>query len=232
MPAFLLTSLLFFLIWIVLFAFSKETRKEQLIMSIIGLVVSPAVLILAATDYRNILFDQPFFIGIEDFIFAFSVFGVASVVHHVLVGQHGHKVRGNKYKGEFVELHFVGLITLVLALWAFVSILMIHVFLLASVHALIVGGLMVGIYIVADRHDLLFNALVSGIVMAVLVFVLEQVFFVRLFPEAVGVFWELDNLAYSLLGGIPLEEVIWAAVVGFTIGPLYEWARNIEFTKK
>jgi hypothetical protein len=231
MPSFLLTSLFFFLIWIVLFVFSKDSRKEQIIMSSVGLLCSPAVLIIAASDYRNILFDQPFFIGIEDFIFAFSVFGVAAVVYHVLIGQHGHKIRGERLKSKNTTLHFVSHLVLVLGLWAFIGLLMIYVFNLASVSALIVGGLMVGIYIIADRHDLLFNALVSGVVMAALVFVLEQIFFIRLFPEAALGFWKAESISHFLLGGIPLEELMWAAVVGFTIGPMYEWLRKIEIKK-
>jgi len=231
MPAFLITSLIFFLIWVFLFVFSKDSRKEQFIMSMVGLLASPAVLLVAASDYRNILFDQPFFIGIEDFIFAFSVFGVASVVYHVLIGQHSHKIKGDRIRTKNTALHFLSHIVLVLALWAFISLLMVYVFNLASVPALIVGGVMIGIYIIADRHDLLFNALVSGVVMAVLVFVLEQIFFVRLFPEAALGFWKAEALSNFLLGGIPIEELMWAAVVGFTIGPLYEWLRKIEIKK-
>ncbi len=231
MPSFLFTSLVFFLIWILLFVFSKETRKEQLIMSLVGLVVSPAVLLIAASDFRNILFDQMFFIGIEDFIFAFSTFGVAAVVHHVLIGKHGHKIKGERYKNNNAVLHFISHLVLILALWAFIALLLISVFDIVSIQAFIVGGLMIGIYIIADRHDLLFNALVSGIVMAVLIFVLEQIFFIRLFPEAALGFWKVESLSHILLGGIPLEEIIWAAVVGFTIGPMYEWLRNVRTTK-
>jgi len=231
MPSFLLASLAFFLIWVLLFVFSKDSRKEQLLMSLVGLLVSPAVLLLAASDFRNILLDSPFFVGIEDFIFAFSTFGVASVVYHVLIGKHGHKIKGERIRANSSALHWVGHLVLVLALWAFVSLLMISVFDLASIQALAVGGLMIGIYIIADRHDLLFNALVSGIVMVILIFVLEQIFFIRLYPEAAEVFWKLDTIPYFLLGGIPLEELMWAAVVGFTIGPMYEWLRNIKITK-
>jgi hypothetical protein len=33
-------------------------------------------------------------------------------------------------------------------------------------------------------------------------------------------------LSTFILGGIPLEEILWAGIVGFTIGPMYEWLRR------
>ena len=77
---------------------------------------------------------------------------------------------------------------------------------------------MVGIYIVADRKDLLYNALFSGLIITIVVFVIEQLFFVRLYPGAAA--------TLTTLGGVPMEQLVWAAVVGFAIGPLYEYVRH------
>jgi len=46
-------------------------------------------------------------------------------------------------------------------------------------------------------------------------------------PKAAS-FWKFDTLSSFVIGGIPLEEILWAAVVGFTIGPLYEWLRRYQ----
>jgi hypothetical protein len=225
MTPFLLTSIIFFVIWLACFLFSNKTRKEQLIMSIVGLVLSPGILLIAAYDFRQIVSDEVAVVGIEDFIFAFAFFGVAAVIYQVLIGKHAHKLRGSRF--EMVHAgHWIGHLLIVLGLWAFATLLLIHVFTLASVQALIIGGLLVGIYVIADRHDLTMNALLSGLFMATLVFIVEQIFFVRLFPVDAASFWQFDVLSGFIIGGVPLEEIVWAAVVGFAIGPLYEWLRG------
>ena len=227
MTAFLLTSIIFFCLWLVLFLFSNETRREQLIMSIVGLVLSPGILLIATYDFRQIVSDEVAVVGIEDFLFAFSFFGVAAVIYQALIGKHAHKLRGSRYEVKHLG-HWIGHLVLILGLWAFSALLLIEVFALSSIQGLIVGGLLVGMYVIADRHDLTMNALLSGLFMAALIFIVEQIFFVRLFPIDAASFWQFDALSGFIIGGIPLEELMWAAVVGFTIGPLYEYLRQYQ----
>lgn len=227
MTAFLLASIIFFCIWLALFLFSSETRREQLIMSIVGLVLSPGILLIASYDFRQIVSDEVATVGIEDFLFAFSFFGVAAVIYQVLIGKHAHKIRGSRYEVTHVG-HWIGHLLLILGLWAFATLLLIEVFALSSIQGLIVGGLLIGMYVIADRHDLTMNALLSGLFMAALVFIVEQIFFVRLFPIDAAAFWQFDALSGFIIGGIPLEELMWAAVVGFTIGPLYEYLKRYQ----
>lgn len=225
MSSFLIVSLVLFVVWLIFMLFSNETRREQVIMSIVGMVLSPGILIVVASDFRNVIATDSTAIGIEDLIFAFSLFGIAAVIYQVLVGRHAHKLRGSRFDSKHI-VHWIGHLILILGLWAFGSLLMIHVFSLSTVNALMVGGLLVGMYIIADRHDLLMNALLSGLFTAGLVFVTEQIFFVRLFPLDASLFWQWNALSKFVIGGIPLEEIMWAAVVGFTIGPMYEWLRK------
>ena len=227
MTAFLLTSIIFFCLWLVLFLFSNETRREQLIMSIVGLVLSPGILLIATYDFRQIVSDEVAVVGIEDFLFAFSFFGVAAVIYQALIGKHAHKLRGSRYEVKHLG-HWIGHLVLILGLWAFSALLLIEVFALSSIQGLIVGGLLVGMYVIADRHDLTMNALLSGLFMAALVFIVEQIFFVRLFPIDAASFWQFEALSGFIIGGIPLEELMWAAVVGFTIGPLYEYLKRYQ----
>ena len=228
MPTFLFTSLVLFLVWLALMLFSNNTRREQIIMSIVGLVIAPGILLVVASDFRSILSQGSLSIGIEDLIFSFSLFGIASVLYQVILGQHIHKIKGQRIRIGHPIIHWFTHLVLLLGIWAFLSLLFIDVFELASIRALIVGGLLVGTYIVADRHDLLFNALITGLLTAVLVFITEQIFFIRLFPDAATGFWQFDVIRSFMISGIPLEEILWAAVIGFTIGPMYEYLRRYE----
>jgi hypothetical protein len=227
MTTFLLVSIVLFVVWLAILLFANETRREQVMMSVVGLVISPGVLLIASMDYRGAILEKQSVIGIEDLIFAFSLFGIAAVIYQVLIGRHAHKLRGSHYKIHHVG-HWIAHLVLVLGLWAFASLLLLCVFSLSSILSLIVGGLLVGMYIIADRHDLLMNALLSGIFTAALVFITEQLFFIRLFPLDAASFWRFDTLSTFIIGGVPIEEIMWAAVVGFTIGPLYEWLRRYE----
>ncbi len=197
-------------------------------MSIVGLVLAPGILVIVSSDYRNIISDSFAGVGIEDLLFSFSLFGIAAVIYQIVVGKHTHKIKGERYRASHPVVHWFIHLVLSLGLWVFISLLLIEVFELASIRALIVGGLIIGIYTIADRKDLLLDALLSGLFTAILVFLSEQIFFARLFPDIAGNFWRFDQMTLFLIGGIPLEELIWAAVVGFAIGPLYEWLRRYQ----
>jgi len=230
MPAFLFTSLVLFLLWLSFLLFSDKTRREQIIMSIVGLLLTPGIILIVSNDFRTSLSNGSLSIGIEDLLFTFALFGIASVVYQILLGQHTHKLKGTRLHMGHPVLHWFVHLVLILGIWAFLSLLFIDIFELASIRALIIGGLLVGTYIIADRHDLLFDALLTGLLTAMLVFVVEQIFFVRLFPDAVQGFWQFDAIRSFLIGGIPLEEILWSAVVGFTIGPMYEYLKRYRLS--
>ncbi|MCX6714427.1 MAG: hypothetical protein NTX72_01290 [Candidatus Uhrbacteria bacterium] len=226
MPPFLLPSLVLFIIWLILFFVSKETRKEQVIMSIVGLVITPALLLIAGSSYHAVVPDLPFTFGIEDLLFGFSVFGIAAIIYHVLLGKHVHKIKGDRLRLKNPAAHWIAHLILVLGSWICLSLGAIAIFSIAPIQAMLFGGVMVGMYIIASRNDLLVDALLSGLMTAALVFLVEQLFFIRLFPDIATNYWEWTTLSKFILGGIPLEEILWAGVVGFTIGPMYEWLKR------
>ncbi len=228
MSSFLIVALVLFFVWLMLFLFSNQTRREQTIMSFVGLTLAPGVLMMVVDDYRNIVSNTMAGVGLEDLLFSFSLFGIAAVIYQVIVGKHVHKIQGTRWRHNHPAVHWYTHLILVLGLWGFISILLTYVFELASIRALIVGGVLVGVYVIADRRDLLLDALLSGLFTAILVFLTEQIFFARLFPETMTAFWQFDKMTLFLIGGIPLEELLWAATIGFTIGPMYEWLRRYE----
>ncbi len=227
MPTFLFVTLALVVLWAFVFASSKETRHEQLVMSVIGLVLSPGALVLASIDYRSGRGTTSTIVGAEDLLFAACLFGLAAVVYQVVFAKHTERLKGVRIKLSHPASHWVSHLLIAFGLWAFSSLALTLVLHLSSVEAFIVGGLLIGIYVIADRKDLLFNALLSGLLVAIMVFVVEQLFFMRIFPEASADFWQLGNLTGILLGGIPVEEILWAAVVGFAVGPIYEYMRQL-----
>ncbi len=225
-PPFLALSVSLLVVWLIIFFFSKETRREQLFMSVVGVVLAPGVLYVALSDYRRSLPVSGAPIGIEDFLFAFALCGISAVIYQVVFGRHLSKLRGERFFVRPRHLHWVSMLVIVTGIWAAISLTLTTLFPINSVYAFAVGGLLIGTYVIADRHDLLLNALVSGAFVALLVFVLEQVFFTRLFPVDAGSVWQIENLSGTLFGASPIEELLWIGVVGFTLGPLYEYVRG------
>ncbi len=222
MPTFLYASLALFAVWAMLLVLSRPTRREQLILSLIGLVIAPAALFLAAAEGVGPIYGP---VGVEDLIFAWSFFGVAAVAYEALMGTRLQAMRPAKKEPKHPLLSWAGRLVLALSFWAAVSVANLFVFALSVPRAAAAGALLVAVYVVADRKDLLMNALVSGAFMAATVFLCQHLFYVRLFPvEAAARAWAVP----STLGHVPVDLLLWSAMAGFAIGPLYEYVRRLK----
>jgi hypothetical protein len=230
MNPFLLLSLGLFVVWLLLFFFSKQTRRELIIMSCIGLLLSPAILTIVAADYRAHLVE-PTPLQFEGFLFVFAFFGIASVVYEALF----RKFTGKKRERHILKpptLHWISQIIIIFGVWAFITLASMTIFQLSSVQSMIIGGLLIGTYVIADRKDLLLDALLSGAIMAVLIFLAEQFLFFYLFPDSLTDFWHPALLSGLTVGVVPLEEIMWAAIAGFALGPIYEYVKNLKIYAK
>lgn len=222
MPGFSLVAIILGAVWMSLFIASRATRKEQVIMSFLGLFLSPGALLFAAQDYRAVNIDVVQFTGVPELLFVFSAFGVAAVLHELMP----HKKEGTPMPKTRLDTHVSSVfakLCVVTGAWLFISVAAYAIFRLPSIYACILGGMLVGVYVIADRKDLFTPALISGVFFSILIFLVEQFFFLRLYPDAALGFWHVENLSGILLGGIPAEEILWAATVGFAVGPLYEF---------
>jgi len=81
---YLIGSLYFFGIWIVLFILNKKDKKEQLVFGIIGGVLGVLVEQMHLNDWwrPNFIYDFP--IHIEDIFFGIGVMGISSVLYEFL----------------------------------------------------------------------------------------------------------------------------------------------------
>jgi hypothetical protein len=225
---FLLLSLVLFFVWALLFFFGKQTRREQIILSLVAIILTPMILLLATSDYLirgTETEDSNGFIGIENFIFAFSFTGIAAVAYEILIGRRLKPLRRKHFWGNH-HLNWLATLVILIGAWFLVSSAMILLFPIGSIYAFIVGGLLVITYIIAERHDLLFDSLFSGLFMAVLIFGLEQIFFRHIFLIDPKGIWQINNLSELSINQIPIEEIIWILVVGMAVGPAYEYMRH------
>jgi len=226
--AYLIGSLFFLAIWLVLFIIRRKSRQEMLIISVVFLPAVPILEFLQIRDFWLPDYVWEKFFGIEDFIFAFAFAGIAAVVYDLISQNKTKPVEASEKISQKLWLplliFFGGVVFMVFAF--FHLILAIN-----TVYSLIIAFFMAGLYIILTRRDLLKNALVSGVLMSVIFFLFYMVFFLRLYPDIIARWWKLTELSGNLIFGLPAEEVAWAFAFGFMFGPLYEFIRNIKPNK-
>lgn len=222
--SYLIGSLVLLVIWLALFAWRKDIRKEMIIISVICGLAGPVLELIYILDWWHPLTITGTSIGIEDFLFGFTTGGVAAVIYEVIF-----KKKLTNTKKEIVQdykfLPIWGGIVLGVFLFSF-YVLKLHSY-YASAIALVVPI----IYIWYKRRDLVVNSLCSG---ALLVIASFPVYWVTEFitPGWIQNTWFMDKLSGILFMKIPVEDLVWFFLVGLFIGPFYEYWKGKKEEEK
>lgn len=225
-----IVSLLFLLVWFLLFLKNKEVRKPMLILSLLTAIAGPLSEYWYFQDYwRPPLFLRlPFIGGIEDLVFGFAIGGIGSFVYEALF------IKWLCFceKKKLAHQTFLLLFPLII----FSSMLVFNNLLkLNSIFASSLGMLIAGVIILLFRKDLVQNAVFSGLLVSLIMFIIYLVPQL-IFPQAHAFLpkaWLLygTDLGFLIFGHIPATEMIWAFSWGFAWGPFYEFisgARTIS----
>ena len=211
---------------LILAVFSEETRREQALMTLIGWLIAPAILLLVSHHYINPTWLSSPSSWVLPILFVGVVFGIASVAFEAFIGPHTKMIKEREW--WFHRKHPMNWVLhtlFLLSIWFCITLFGLSVFEMAPTPAFAIGGLLVGTYIVAKRHDLLVDAIASAILLSLLIFVTEQILFAYFLPASSSEIWRTEALTGVFLGHVPLEELVWATVVGFTVAPLYQYVR-------
>lgn len=227
--AYLVGALLPAPLWLALFYFRKDLRKEILIMSLLGggLAVLFAPAILGDYWHPNYTFGGLSlhwrFGGLEDFIYSFFIIGIGAVIYEEIFGKHFTKRRSRE-----TSFHHFVIPALLLYVLSFYIPLWLGLSSLGA--ALISFALLVGV-IVIIRHDLLNDALISGLILGLLV-AAGYVLFLKLYPGVFQRYWNINSFSGVKILGIPIEELLWAFGQGAGAGPVYEFFAGRKFQTK
>jgi len=225
--SYLIGDLIALIIWIILFLWRKDVRREMIIMSFLFGIAGPISELIYTIDWWRPLTMTGTIIGIEDFIFGFVIGGIASVIYEELFKK---KLMTNtlnktsKYN-ETKNLFFIGLILAILFLFCF-FVLRINSF-YSSIIALIIPT----IYIWIKRRDLIFNSFATGIIM-IIVFSLFYIVPELISPGWIATTWYFNKLSDITILKIPIEDIIWLFFAGLFIGPVYEFCISAKLVKK
>ena len=212
-------SLLLLGLWSLLFALRPAHRRKMLSVSawtsLLGLTeplfvprywVPPTVLDLAARTG----FD------FESVIFAFAAGGLASTLYDEVTGRATAPMSfpaRHARRHRFHQWALSAPLPVFLILYALTPLNPIYI----AQTALAVGGLAT----LACRPDLGRRMLLGAFIFLALYF-LYFASLVRVHPAYVQEVWNLPALSGALIGGIPLEELIFAATLGWSWSALYE----------
>lgn len=157
-------------------------------------------------------------VGIEDFLIGFVSGGVIAVIYEELLKL--------KYARNHVRKHLppASTILVLLALltaWLF-WVLKVTSFIASSIAMTVTAGVL--LYF---RKDLFWKSILTGILTVIvsLIFYYPIIFLV---PEWVDQTYNFQYLSGTLVGGIPVEELIFWFFAGLVWGPFYEYWQGIR----
>lgn len=218
-----LVDIVLSIVWLILFYFRKDLRKEMLEVSLFVGILTCAFAPFFIGSYwsPSTLFGTTF--TIEDFLFGFFSAGICASIYEEICGRHFRK-RNNRSKNWYILI--IVLVAINLALF----LLGVFAWGINPIYAHIFSLLFVAIVFISFRHDLLWDSLMSGIVFGALYFLIF-ILFLYVFPEGVRTWWHIDKLSGFFVYGIPIEEMLWAIAWGMCCGPFYEFCMGLRFKK-
>jgi hypothetical protein len=225
---YLLGTLIFAPIWIMLFINRRDLDKKiifiSLVIGLLAILWSPFFWI----DYwhPNYLIKFSFLSwqlgGIEDFLYGFFAGGITSAIYEEFFGKKFAKRKNRKHRWILltIPLFFIFII-------GFSTSIFFH---FNSLYAALISFSLGSLFIFFYRKDLLKDTLLSGLVFGIITLCFYLIF-INIFPGIIQRWWYLEKISGKLFLGIPLEELYWAFGMGALGGPIYEFMMGIKLTK-
>jgi len=211
-------GLVFFAIWLALFIWRKNTRKEMMIMSLIFAFAGPLADILYTQDWWYPLTLTNTIIGPEALLVGFMIGGVASIIYEDIFKKRLkiRKISKTKETQRNFSFFFILSISTIIFFSSFYLLKFNSLF--ATIFALLIPTIIIWI----KRKDLILDSLATGVL---LVIVASLVYAVLEFltPGWIHAFWYFKNVPDIIIFSLPLDDIIWYFLAGLFIGPLYEY---------
>jgi hypothetical protein len=216
--SYLVGVLIFGAAWVACYILGKKYRAE----------IRWGTLISAPMALTNILFvpqywtppslfdlDQKIKVGIEDFLWAAAVGGIASVVAEILLEERLSVLRKRTRKRHFAPFVVVVVIFIALQVWHPGKTIY------NTIIAFAVGALVIA-YL---RSDLISTMIVGALSFTVLYFALFLIF-LFLYPGFIQRYYNVPNLLGIYVAGVPIEELLFAGTGGAIWSVAYEYVQG------
>jgi hypothetical protein len=159
--------------------------------------------------------DQKIRVGIEDFLWAAAVGGIASVVGEILL-----KERLSALRKVARERHYAPFVVIVAV---FIALQLWHPG--KTIYNCVIAFAIGAVVIAVVRSDLIPTMLLGALSFTALYFVLFLIV-LALFPEFVQRFYTIANLLGKYVLGVPIEELLFAGTGGAIWSVAYEYVQG------
>jgi hypothetical protein len=164
--------------------------------------------------------DQKIKVGIEDFLWAAAVGGIAAIVGEIFVKERLSAIRKSRHKRHYAPF-IVAIGIFVVLEFGFHWKTMTSTIVALAVCTLVLAYL---------RHDLIPLMLASAVSFVVLYFVLFLIV-LALYPEFVRRYYTLPNLLGIYVRGVPIEELLFAGTGGSVWSVAYEYVHGYRLER-
>ena len=212
-------SLIIIVLWVIIWLYKKDSRKVMLKMSFITMAFGLTEPYFVP-EYWNppSLFNlaQKTGFDIESFIFSFAIGGIGCVIYRLFFKRQLVEMEEMERVHHRHKLHSYLLIVPIFVAAA-LSILTSLNHIYCGIIAMFTGALAT----LYCRPDLKGKIWIGGFLFTLLYFIYFGSILL-FFPLYVKSYWNLDELTYILIAGIPLEELLFAFSFGMYWSSLYE----------
>lgn len=213
--SYLLGDIVLLIIWVIFFLKLNNERKHLIKFSIILGFVGVIAEFVYVIDWWRPLTITNTLVGIEDFIYGFTIGGIAAGIYEeVSKRRHAIKINENANIQQKRKLSVFGLSLLTLF---FISFLLLK----NSFYASILTFVIPLIYIWFFKKYSIVNSVISGcllVIISIPSFLIPE----YITPGVIESTWYLKNWYGITIFKIPFVDIIWLFLAGALLGPLYE----------
>ncbi len=227
--AYFTLSLFLFGLWLLCFLLFKKERQAIFWTALIFAPAGPFSEFWHLQDYWEPVFIfevsiGPWRWGIEDYISSFSISGIAAGIFEFFARRKGLPELPRFNLKAFIKLHAWGLLGLgMMALFA-------SGIGFCSIHSIMLTLLLCGTMLLRGNKHLISLASVLSLMFGTLYWLILFAFLVPLYPGLIPAIWKLETTWGLLIGGIPIEEFLWACCIMLFGGPVLRL--NSSFSNK
>ncbi len=201
-----------------MYSIVPKSRKSILWASLAWGHIGPISNYWFYEDYWKPTYFLKFEIGtwvlsVEDYLFAFAFSGICAGTFDLFL-----RNSGQKELTKFNTLGYIKLLLLGLSCVLVMSILKVTF----NINTLYAGVItfFIGALLILIRQP---QWIIAGVKTAILIGIFMWIFYwglyLRLFPGIIEKWWISDALSKIFIGGVPIEEIMYAVATGLIIGP-------------
>lgn len=220
---YLYMGLIFFVVWLALYLWRKNTRKEMLSISVLFALPGALADLIYTQDWWVPQTLTGTTVSLEGAIVGFMIGGIATVLYEDIFKK---KIRVRRVSDEAKIRQNVHL-AILMSILILVFCMSFYFLKFNSLHATILAFSIPTLIIWFTRKDLIIDSIATGFLLVGVSFIVYTLLhFVT--PGWVEAFWYFRNVPNILILNVPLDDIIWYFFTGMFIGPLYEYWKEVK----